>query len=138
MQLTPEQIQIGQDNFNVAAHVTRRDFLKGAAAAGTGLGAFYFGYEKLKGDPVRVGFIGTGDEGGVLLTQHPPEYMNIVAVADIRPTNRIRAIHGDGNNDRIGLARKVGEEKAMKVKLYEDHTQLLADKSIEAVVISVT
>ena len=137
MQLTPEQIQIGKDNFNVAAHVTRRDFLKGAAAAGTGLGAFYFGYEKLKGDPVRVGFIGTGDEGGVLITQHPPEYMNIVAVADIRPTNRIRAIHGDGNNDRIGLARRVGEEKAMKVKLYEDHTQLLADKSIEAVVISV-
>ena len=27
---------------------------RGAAAAGTGLGAFYFGYDKLKGDPPAI------------------------------------------------------------------------------------
>src|SRR3989304_4611454 len=118
MQLSPEQVQIGKDNFHSALHskLTRRDFLKGAAATTTGLGALYFGYEKLKGDPVRVGFIGTGDEGNVLLTQHPHDgYMDVVAIADIRPTNRIRAVNGDGNEDRVGLIKKVGEKKALSV-----------------------
>ena len=107
MQLTPEQKQMGKDNFNEAVGFGRREFLTGAAAAGTGLGAFYFGYDKLKGERVRVGFIGTGDEGSVLLTQHPPEYMEIVAIADIRPTNLRRALDGDGNEDRVGLIKKL-------------------------------
>ena len=33
MQLTPEQQQIGKDNFNEAVSFTRRDFLIGGAAA---------------------------------------------------------------------------------------------------------
>lgn len=111
--------------------------LKGAAAAGTGLGAFYFGYEKLKGERVRVGFIGSGDEGSVLLTQHPPEYMEIVAVADIRPTNLERAKHGDGNEDRAGLIKKLGEKTALTtIKYYSDYRDLLARPDIEAVVIA--
>ncbi|MCA9018701.1 MAG: twin-arginine translocation signal domain-containing protein, partial [Planctomycetaceae bacterium] len=97
MNLTPEQEQIGKDNFNEAVSFTRRDFLTAAAAAGTGLGAAYFGYEELKGKPVKVGFIGTGDEGSVLITQHPENYMEIVAIADLRPTNRKKAFHGHGN-----------------------------------------
>jgi predicted dehydrogenase len=117
--------------------VNRRDFLKATAAGGVGLGALYFGYKKLEGDAVRVGFIGTGDEGNILLTQHPPEYMNIVAVADIRPSNRLRAFVGDGNEDRMGLIRKLGEKTASKIKQYSDHRELLADKNIEAVVIAV-
>lgn len=136
MQLTPEQRQLGKDNFNEAVGFSRREFLTGLGAAGTGLGAAYFGYEKLKGERVRVGFIGTGDEGSVLLTQHPPEYMEIVAVADIRPTNLIRALHGDGNDDRIGLIRKLGEATATKIKLYNDHRELLDDPRVEAVVIA--
>ncbi len=143
MQLTPEQQRIGSENFNRvsaglnAMDVSRRDFLKAAAAGSVGLGAAYFGYKKLEGDPVRVGFIGTGDEGNILLTQHPPEYMNIVAVADIRPTNLKRAFVGDGNEDRIGLIRKLGDARAGKIKQYKDHRELLADKNIEAVVIAV-
>jgi predicted dehydrogenase len=145
MQLTPEQIQVGSENFNRVssglndASVTRRDFIKAAAAGTVGLGAAYFGYEKLKGDRVRVGFIGTGDEGNILLTQHPPEYMNIVAVADLRPSNRVRAMVGDGNEDRMGLIRKLGEKTASQIKVFNDHRELLADKSlgIEAVVIAV-
>lgn len=138
MQLTPAQQQIGKDNFNEAVGFTRRSFLKGAAAAIPGLGAVYFGYEELKGDPVKVGFIGSGDEGSVLLTQHPPEYMNIVAVADLRPTNLRRALDGDpGSEDRVGLIRKLGRKKAMSIKLYKDHRELLKDPEIEAVVIAV-
>ncbi len=143
MQLTPEQVQIGSENFNRVSgglndgDVTRRDFMKAAAAGGLGLGALYFGYKKLEGEPVRVGFIGTGDEGNILLTQHPPEYMNIVALADIRPSNQTRAFVGDGNEDRMGLVKKLGEDRASKIKVYDDHRKLLADKSIEAVVIAV-
>ena len=51
--------------------VTRRDFIAGTLAAGAviggGLGGFYFGYDKAIGSPVRVGVIGTGDEGNVLI-----------------------------------------------------------------------
>ena len=51
--------------------VSRRGFLKAgvaaAAVAGAGLGGFYFGYNAALGSPVRVGVIGTGDEGSVLI-----------------------------------------------------------------------
>ncbi len=86
-----------------------------------GLGAAYFGYKKLEGDRVRVGFIGTGDEGNILLTQHPPEYMNIVAIADIRPSNRLRAFVGDRNDDRMGLIRKLGNPGLARSRQYNDH-----------------
>jgi predicted dehydrogenase len=137
MRLTPDQQQIGKDNFHESVSFSRRSFLAGLAAVGPGLGAAYFGYEKLKGNPVKVGFIGTGDEGSVLLSQHPPEYMDIVGIADIRPTNRLRALHGDGNEERWGLIRKLGRDKALSIKLYDDHKKLLADPEIEAVVIAV-
>ncbi|ADG69577.1 oxidoreductase domain protein [Planctopirus limnophila DSM 3776] len=137
MQLTPEQERLGKDNFHEAVSFSRRDMLIGAAAAVPGLGAAYFGYQKLSGNPVKVGFIGTGDEGSVLLTQHPAEYMDIVGIADIRPTNRLRALHGDGNEERIGLIKKLGRDKAMSITLYDDHKKLLADPNIEAVVIAV-
>ena len=119
LHLTPEQKQIGKDNFNEAVGLNRRSFLKGAAAATAGLGATYFAYDKLKGAPVRVGWIGCGDEGSVLLTQHPPEYMDIVAIADLRPSNRERAFIGDGNEHRVGLIKKLGEAKCKKIKRYE-------------------
>ena len=45
------------------------------AVAGGGLGAFYFGYEKAHGDPVRVGVIGTGDQGNVLIGAINPDYL---------------------------------------------------------------
>ena len=138
MNLTPEEKKIGIDNYNDAvAGVTRRSFLKGAAAAVPSLGAAYFGYHELRGEPVKVGFIGTGDEGSVLLTQHPPKYMDIVAIADLRPSNLKRALHGDGNKDRVGLIEKLGAERAMQIKKYPNHRELLADKDVEAVVIAV-
>jgi predicted dehydrogenase len=89
---------------------------------------------------VKVAFIGTGDEGNVLITQHPPAYMDIVAIADLRPTNRKRAFLGDGNEHRIGLIKKLGEKRAEKIQTFADHRELLAKKDelgIEAVVIAV-
>ena len=137
MHLTPEQKTLGKDNFNKAVSFTRREFLKGAAAAATGLGATYFGYQKLNGNPLRVGFIGTGDEGSVLLTQHPPEFMDIVAIADLRPTNRARAFNGDNNDARVGLNKKLGTQKCSQIKVYNTHRELLEDPNVEAVVIAV-
>jgi hypothetical protein len=107
-----------------------------AAGATSALGAFYFGYEKLHGTPLKVGFIGTGDEGSVLLTQHPPEYFDIVAIADLRPSNQKRAFVGDNNEHRVGLNKKLGHATASKIKVYDNHEQLLADPQIEAVVIA--
>ena len=138
MQLTPEQERLGKENFHEAVAFTRRDFLRGAAAAVPTLGAAYFGYGALTGDPIKVGFIGTGDEGSVLLTQHPPDYMNIVSIADLRAKNRVRALQGDGDEIRWGLNRKLGAARAKEIKLYRDHKELLkAHPEIEAVVIAV-
>ncbi len=139
MPLTPDQEKIGKENFSNAINVTRRDFLAGLGAGAGGLGAAYFGYKELEGDPVKVGFIGTGDEGNILLTEHPSKYMDVVAVADLRPHNLERAFKGDPNEVRIGLRRKLGEEKAAKIKAFKNHKELLAnakDLGIEAVVIA--
>ena len=59
MNLTPEQREIGKQNFNEAVGTTRRDFLKGAIASGAvtsgALGAMYFGYGGKVDKPVRIG-----------------------------------------------------------------------------------
>ncbi|MEZ6059661.1 MAG: Gfo/Idh/MocA family oxidoreductase [Planctomycetaceae bacterium] len=140
MLLTPEQEQIGRENFNDSVGVSRRDFLKGAAAAGTGLGAVYFGYEKLKGKPIRTAFIGTGDEGNVLINEHPSDYMQIVAIADLRPANLKRTFTGSHPEARRGLNKVLGEATASEIKSFSNHRELLEKKDelgIEAVVIAV-
>ena len=109
MNLTEEQKAIGKANFTDAVSVTRRDFLTGTVAAGiasgVGLGSLYFGYGASVGDPVRIGVIGTGDEGSVLLGAHTPEYMQVRAIADIRPYNIFRAFHGDMSSPNAYRAR---------------------------------
>src|SRR5687768_16363457 len=101
MNLTPEEKEIGQENYHEAAGVTRRDFLVKSvvgvgAVSGAGLGAAYFGYDDSKMlDPLRVAVIGTGDEGQVLINAINPKYIQTVAICDIRPYNVHRAFHGD-------------------------------------------
>jgi len=149
MNLTEQQKQIGKENFDEAVAITRRDFLAGTVAAGVatgaGLGSIYFGYGKSVGDPLRVGFLGTGDEGSVLIGAHNPEYLNVVAIADIRPYNVFRAFHGDvsspsANKARPGLMAKykwsTEDAARAKVKVYAAYEDLLADPDIEAVVIA--
>jgi len=149
MNLSEAQKWVGKDNFADAIAVTRRDFLTGTVAAGiatgAGLGSIYFGYGKSVGSPLRIGVVGTGDEGSVLLGAHNPDYLNVVAIADIRPYNIFRAFHGDAssasaNTARPGLMAKykwaTEDEARKKVKVYGAYEELLADKNVEAVVIA--
>jgi len=149
MNLSEPQKTIGKENFTDAVNITRRDFLTGTLAAGiatgAGLGSIYFGYGKSVGDPLRVGVLGTGDEGSVLLGAHNPDYLNVVAIADIRPYNVFRAFHGDVSSPaaytaRPGLMSKykwTSEDEARKqVKVYGAYEELLADDTIEAIIIA--
>ncbi|MEM9825521.1 MAG: Gfo/Idh/MocA family oxidoreductase [Planctomycetota bacterium] len=154
--LTEDQKKIGQENYYSAVEsyygVKRRDFLRGVVAAGAaggaGVGALYFGYEKVK-DPVRVAVIGTGDEGNVLIGGCNPDYVDVKAICDIRPYSIHRAFHGDWSSPsakirRPGLLQRVGyssEAEARKnVKVYDASNggilACLDDKDIEAVIIA--
>jgi predicted dehydrogenase len=117
-------------------------------AGGVGLGAAYFGYGASVRNPLRVGIIGTGDEGGVLIGALTPDYVQVAAIADIRPYNVHRAFHGDWSSPnasgvRTGLMAKYGwksEDEARKnVRVYRDYNDLIADKDklgIDAVIIA--
>ena len=150
--LSPEDRTTGKNNFDEAVGFTRREFMQGIVAAGAvsggGLGAMYFGYEKIS-DPVRVGVIGTGDEGNVLIGGCTPDYVQVTAIADIRPYSIYRAFHGDwsspaANSARPGLIKQYkykDEAEARKnVKVYDASNggieALLDDDSIEAVIIA--
>jgi predicted dehydrogenase len=150
--LTPEEREVGKDNYHEAVSVTRRDFLLanvlGAGAlSAAGLGAAYFNYEKVA-NPVRIGVIGTGDEGNVLIGAMNPNYVQVVAIADIRPYNIHRAFHGDwGGGDpslthsiRTGLNEKYGwkseTEARQNVKVYDkDYHELIKNPDVEAVML---
>ncbi|HYW78912.1 MAG TPA: Gfo/Idh/MocA family oxidoreductase, partial [Thermoguttaceae bacterium] len=152
MNLTPEQKAAGKESFVAACEENRREFLKkgafaGAIAAG-GLGTFYFGYGATLPDPVRVGVIGTGDEGNVLLGAINPNFIDVRSIADIRPYNIHRAFHGDVYSPaalaaRCGLMAKYGwktEDAARKhVKVYGAYQDLIKNAKkdgIEAVIIA--
>lgn len=150
-QLTPDEKKIGKDNFDEAIGLTRRDFLQGVvgagAVSGAGLGAMYFGYSKVN-DPVRVGVIGVGDEGNVLLGGCSPEYVQVVAIADIRPSSIHRAFHGDWSSPTVtqvrpGLIAKAKyssiDEARKNVRVYDQVdgiAKMLDDKEVEAVIIA--
>jgi predicted dehydrogenase len=150
MNLKPEEKEIGKQNFLEAVGTTRRDFLKGTvltgAVTGTSLGAMYFGYGAKVERPLRVGILGTGDEGGVLIGALNPEYLQVVAIADIRPYNQHRAFHGDWSSDGTKKARpglmdvygwKTEDEARKHVKVYTDrYEELLEDPDVEAVIIA--
>jgi predicted dehydrogenase len=130
---------------------SRRDFLKGGIAAGVvaggSLGAFYFGYDATLRSPVRVGIIGTGDQGGVLIGALNPNFIQVKSIADLRPYNQWRAFHGDSyegmEDSRPGLMAKYSwksEDAAKKyVKVYKTYEELIAGAKqdrLEAVIIA--
>src|SRR3954452_8210058 len=154
--LTPEEKAIGKQNFEEATGSTRREFLAtigivGGTAAAAGIGAKYFKYGPKLDDRLRVGIIGTGDEGNVLISALNPDYIDVVAIADIRPYSVHRAFHGDWYSTsayaaRPGLLSVYGEREGWKndetaarkhVKVYTgDYNELLDDKNVEAVIIA--
>ncbi|MCE9531250.1 MAG: Gfo/Idh/MocA family oxidoreductase [Planctomycetes bacterium] len=145
LDLTAEQRQLGQANFKTASEdLSRRGFMKtlaaGAAVVPVGA-AVYFGYESIKGKPVKAAIIGCGDEGGVLIGEHNPEYLEFVAACDIRPSNRKRIIEGDPKVPlRKGFTKVYGEKYAQEIDkshFYTDYREMLEkEKDIEAVVIA--
>jgi predicted dehydrogenase len=165
LDLTPEQKAVGKANFEQAAgdlaragkmnsmavggtpadaaKPDRRDFLRAGLAAGAVVpisAAVYFGYQSWKGNKaVHTALIGCGDEGGVLIGDHNPEFNNFVAVCDIRPSNMKRIFDGEPNGPRKGLNKIYGASDAKKIARYDSIESLLADKDklgLEAVVIA--
>jgi predicted dehydrogenase len=154
MFLSPEEKAIGQENFHAAigSKAIRRDMLKKAIKAevtsGHGLGPMYFGYGDSVAEPVRVGVIGTGDEGSVLLGAINPKYIAVKAIADIRPYNVWRAFNGDVYSSAAHAARpglmsvygwKTEDEAKKNVKIYGPYEELIANAKqdgIEAVIIA--
>ncbi|MCI0684263.1 MAG: Gfo/Idh/MocA family oxidoreductase [Gemmataceae bacterium] len=150
MYLTEDQRTKGTAAYQqqVGRHLTRRDFMKGVLGASVVLpigAAAYFGYRKLEGRPVQAALIGAGDEGGVLVGQINPEYLEIVAVSDIRPSNKKRIFDGDKPPEpprkpsplwRRGLKRVYGEPAAKNIKVYDNYKELLERKDIQAVIIA--
>ena len=81
MNLTPEQETLG-----------RRNFLKAIAGvpALVGLGAAAGLRGPIPGGPVRVGFVGLGGEGRMLLEQTDPAFADVRAICDINPAQLAR------------------------------------------------
>jgi len=129
--VTPEQRALGRDNANTAIGVTRRDFLKAAAVA-PGLGAFYFGYEKLDNKPaVRAAIIGTGNEGcQAMIRDHNRDYIDIIGYCDIRPSQQARAVTEFTNH------KQYGADAAQKLRKYDDEKAMLDDADVEMVIIA--
>ncbi len=154
MFLSAEDRSIGKENFcaAVGSKLIRRDLLsktiKSDARPGNGLGPLYFHYDASLAKPLRVGVIGTGDEGSVLLGAINPKFITVKAIADIRPYNVWRAFHGDhyggeGSKTRLGLMSVYGwknEAAARKnVEVYGAYQDLIAhakQDGIEAVIIA--
>ncbi|HEX3316243.1 MAG TPA: Gfo/Idh/MocA family oxidoreductase [Gemmataceae bacterium] len=157
LDLTPEQKAVGAGNFQRVVGkmaeadraANRREFMQGLIGAGAIVpitAAAYYGYGRdasftsMRGHPVKAALIGCGDEGGVLANEHDPNYVNIVAVSDIRPSNLKRIFDGDvpANARRRGLKYHYGHNADKDIKVFEKYQDLLADRDlgIEMVIIA--
>ena len=115
MNLTPDQQAVG-----------RRNFLKAVAGvpALAGLGVAAAARGPIGGGPVRVGFIGIGGEGRVLLAQVDPAFADVKALCDINPSQLMRA-------DEV-----LAKTNRPKATHYADYKDMLAREHIEAVIIA--
>ncbi len=161
MHLMPEDLAVGKENFFAAigsdakgpgGSASQREFLTARIQDGLEVGGLpghaYFGYEATLAEPVRIGVLGTGDQGSVQIGAINPAFVQVKAIADVRPYNQHRAFHGDVYSEaaaqvRPGLMKKYDwatEEEARKnVKVYGPYEELLAnakDDGLEAVIIA--
>ena len=136
---------------------SRRSFLKGGllatAVPAVSLGGFGAAYYFTHNKPVRVGVVGTGDQGQVLMGAINPEYIEVRSIADIRPYNLHRAFHGDVSSPaalkvRRGLLSVYGWNSIQQartpkscghhVKVYNDWRELIKkakEDGLEAIII---
>ncbi len=148
LDLTAEQKAQGTKNFaQTTGELSRRGFMKtmvaGAAVVPVSA-AVYYGYQSWKGNKaVKAALIGCGDEGGVLLGEHNPEFVEFVAACDIRPYNKERILNGDPKVAlRKGFTKIYGKDYSKQIgekHFYTDYKQLIADKDklgLEMVVIA--
>jgi hypothetical protein len=126
MILNEQLRQIGRDNFSDALQMTRRQLLP-ALVTLPSVTAFYWGYQGMKGNPVRAALIGAGGQGRSHIDSLNPEYIKLVAFSDIRPSIQKKA--------RISLEAKYGSE-ARNIELIEDYHKLLDRDDIEMVIIA--
>ncbi|HEX8984010.1 MAG TPA: Gfo/Idh/MocA family oxidoreductase [Bryobacteraceae bacterium] len=126
MILNEQQRQIGKDNFSDALSFTRRRMLP-ALVTLPAVTAFYWGYQSWKGKPVRAALIGAGGQGRAHIDSLNPEYIQLVAFSDIRPSNQKKA--------RISLQEQYGAA-ARDIELIEDYHRLLDRRDIEMVIIA--
>ncbi len=153
LDMTPEQKAIGKENFHRVVGkladdappegqgITRRRFMQGLIAAGAVAplsAAAYYQYTNsaFTGRPVKAGLIGAGDEGGVLIGEHNPAYVQFIAYSDIRPSNQVRIFTGEPTGPRRGFNFHYGSRARDNIQLYEDYKQLLRNPEIEMVVIA--
>jgi predicted dehydrogenase len=126
---------------------SRRSFLKGSAAAATGvtlgapaMGAPAFQRKLGANDRIRTGFIGVGNRGTQLLHGFMEEAdVDVAALCDVYKPFLER---DDSKVDKEylqslgGYLRKMGEKFEHPVDKYEDFRRLLERKDIDAVVIA--
>ena len=115
MNLTPEQQELGRRNFLRALAGT-------PALAALAVGAATKG--PVKGGPVRVGFIGIGGQGRVLLEQTDPAFADVQALCDINPLSLAKA---------DDVLKKRGLHPA---RHYTEWKDMLAKENLEAVIMA--
>jgi predicted dehydrogenase len=115
MNLTPEQQDLGRRNFMRVLAGTPALAALGAAAALKG---------PVRGGPVRLGFIGTGGQGRVLLEQADPRYAEVVALCDINPLQLQKA-----DESLVKTGRQ-------PVRHYADWKEMIQKEKLEAVVVA--
>ena len=134
-----------------AGDCSRRSFLKGgllaAAVPAVAVSGFYAGYHFTHRCPVRVGVVGTGDQGQVLMDSIDPSYIEVKSIADIRPYSIHRAFYGDYSSDntikvRRGLLTVYGwdtmKQAREHIKIYNDYRDLInnaKEDGLEAIII---
>ncbi len=115
MNLTPEQQELGRRNFLRVLSGTPALAALGVAAAVKG---------PVRGGPVRLGFIGLGGQGRVLLEQTDPRYAEVVALCDINPLQLQKA-----DASLVKASRQA-------VKHYADWKEMIEKERLEGVVIA--
>jgi len=113
MNLSPEQLANG-----------RRSFLKAIAGvpAVAALGAAAMTKGPVKGGRVRAGFIGVGGQGRALLSRVDPNFVDVKAMADIRPDSLAAA---------DAILQKAGQPPA---KHYVEYKDMLEHEDLEAII----